>query len=106
MEEAVNKNSDAAFLTYGEYLLTRDYERAKSLIQKGFETWHSQFQSDCLHKNNYSRLISAARQLGRIEVAEEVKRAQNSLSDNNTVKWYNEDNLISDNKIYLPEIIQ
>jgi len=106
MEEAVSKNSEAAFLTFGEYLLTRDAERAKALIQKGFDTWHSQFQSNTLHKNNYSRLIRAARQLGRLEIAEEVKRAQERLNGNNTVKWYNEDNLVSDSKTYLPEITQ
>jgi molecular chaperone DnaK (HSP70) len=106
MEEAVSKNSDAAFLTYGEYLLTRDVERAKKLIQKGFDTWHGQFQSANLHKNNYSRLIRAARQLGRLEIAEEVKREQDRLNGNNTVKWYNEDNLVSDSKTYLPEITQ
>lgn len=106
MEEAVSKNSDAAFLAYGEYLLTRDQERAKSLILKGFDIWYAQFQSGTLHKNNYSRLIRSARQIGRIEIADQVKEAHNKLKGNNVIKWYNEDNLASDSKNYLPEINQ
>ncbi len=106
MEEAIKKNSDAAFLTYGEYLLSRDTERAKTLIQKGFDIWYAQFQAGNLHKNNYTRLIRSARQIGRIEIADQVKEAQNKLEGNNAVKWYNEDNLASDSKNYLPEINQ
>lgn len=106
MEEAVSKNSDAAFLTYGEYLLSRDPERAKTLIQKGFDIWYAQFQANTLHNNNYSKLIRAARQIGRMEIADRVKDAQNKLEGNNKVKWYNEDNLASDSKNYLPEITE
>lgn len=106
MEEALSKNSDAAYLTYGEYLLSRDKEKAKSLIQKGFDIWYAQFQANTLHKNNYSRLIRAARQIGRIEIADKVKEAQNRLEGNNEVRWYNEDNLASDSRNYLPEIPQ
>jgi molecular chaperone DnaK (HSP70) len=106
MEEAVDKNSDAAFLTYGEYLLTRDKEKAKELIQKGFDIWYRQFQGNEIHKNNYSRLIRAARQIGRMEVAQEVQQVQDKLKDKDGVRWYNEDNLVSDSKNYLPEITQ
>jgi len=106
MEEAVSKNSDAAFLTYGEYLLSRDKERAMILIQKGFDSWYEQFKAGNLHKNNYSRLISSARQIGRFEIANQVKENQKKLEGNNKVKWYDEDNLASDSKNYLPEINQ
>ena len=106
MEEAVSKNSDAAYLTYGEYLLTRDQEKAKTLIQKAFDVWYAQFNSGNLDKNNYSRLISAARQIGRLEVADEVKVAKDNLQKKEGVLWYNEDNLVSSSKNYLPEITQ
>ena len=76
------------------------------MIQKGFDIWYAQFQAGNLHKNNYSRLIRSARQIGRIEIADQVKEAQNKLEGNNAVKWYNEDNLASDSKNYLPEINQ
>lgn len=106
MEEAVNKNSDAAYLTYGEYLLTREKEKAMALIQKAFDSWYTQFKAGNLHKNNFSRLIRAARQIGRMEVADEVKRSKDKLEEKEGVRWYNEDNLVSDSKNYLPEITQ
>jgi len=104
MEDAVSKNCDAANLVYGEYLLTRDKEKGKMLIEKAFDKWLNEFNDKTLHKNNYSRLIRASRQIGRLEVAEKVKKAQAELNDSNKVNWYNEDNLVSDSKTYLPEI--
>lgn len=104
MKIAVDSNLDAAFLTYGEYLLTRDSEKAKELLQKAFDKWYSDFNNNRLHKNDFSRLIRAARQLGRIEIAENVKSAFNKFNEENVVQWYNQENLASDNKIYLPEI--
>lgn len=104
MEKAVQQNCDAAYLTYGEYLLTREKEKAKQLIQKSFDIWHGEFKNNRLQKSDFSRLIRAARQLGRLEIAEEVKTAQDKLNDKNHIQWYNEDNLVTDSKTYLPEI--
>jgi len=104
MKIAVDSNLDVAYLTYGEYLLTRDNDKAKELLQKAFDKWYNDFSNNKLEKNDFSRLIRASRQLGRMEVAEEVKLAFEKFKDENVIQWYNEDNLASDNKIYLPEI--
>lgn len=104
MEQAIKKNCDAACLTYGEYLLPRDKEKATELIQKAFEEWHNEFNSNTLQKNNFTRLIRAARQLGRLEVADQVKSAQKKLQDKDQIKWFDEANLVSDSKTYLPLI--
>lgn len=105
MEHAVRLNSTAAMLTYGEYLLTRDKTRAKELIQNAFDAWYVDFQSNTLHKNNYSRLIRAARQLGRLEVEQKVKTAYDKIKGQVKNKWYSEGNLVTDNTNSLPEII-
>jgi molecular chaperone DnaK len=102
MEEAVEKGCDASYLSYGEFLLSRDKERAEQLFQKGFDLWHNQFQAGYLHNNSYSRLISAARYIGEFEVAEKVKIAQEKLTKLDQVQWYNPDNLATDSKTYLP----
>ena len=104
MEKAVDSNLDAALLTYGEYLLTRDNDKARVLLQKAFDKWYEEFTNNSLDKNNFSRLIRVSRQLGRMEVAEAVKSAFDKFKEENITQWYNEDNLASDNKIYLPEI--
>ena len=104
MEKSVEQNCDAAYLAYGEYLLTREKERATQLIQKAFNIWYSEFNENRLQKGDFSRLIRASRQLGRIETAEKVKMAQDRLKDKDQVQWYNEDNLVTDSKTYLPEI--
>ncbi len=106
MEEAISLNSDAALLTFGEYLLTRDKERSKQFIEKAFDKYYAQFKSNSLTKNDYSRLIRAARQLGRIEIAEEAKQKQQQFSSGNEIRWYNEENLASGSKISLPKIEQ
>lgn len=104
MEEAVAKGSNASYLTYGEFLLPRDQARAKELLQKGFDIWYGQFQEGNLHENDYFRLIRAARQIGRMEVAEQVKIAKENLNTNIGISWYNTDNLASDSKTYLSEL--
>jgi molecular chaperone DnaK len=104
MEEAVNKDCEASYLAYGEFLLVKDNDRAKQLFQKGFDIWYRQFQSGTLHKNSYSRLIKAARQVGELEIAEKVKIAQEKLNKNHQLHWYNSDNLATNTKNYLPPI--
>jgi len=104
MEEAIGKKSDAAYLTYGEYLLSRDKDKAHDYIQKAFDMWYLEFKNDSLHKNNYNRLIRASRQLGRLEIMAEVKAAENKFINKDQISWFNSDNLASDSKMYLPEI--
>jgi molecular chaperone DnaK (HSP70) len=104
MEQAIAKKCDAAMLVFGEYLLTRDQVKGKALIEKAFEKWYSEFKNKTLHKNNYSRLVRASRQIGRIEVADEVKKVQLDLQVSNKIHWYNEENLASDSRSSLPEI--
>jgi hypothetical protein len=74
MEEAISLGSDAAMLTYGEYLLNKDKARAKELIQKAFDTWYQEFQTNQLSKNDFTRLIRAAKQLGKMQIAEQVQK--------------------------------
>lgn len=104
MEKAVQQNCDAAYLTYGEYLLTIDEEKAMKYIGNAFDLWHNEFQKSKLEKSNYSRLIRASRLVGRKDVEEEVKIAKEKQNDKDQLQWYNEDNLVSDSKTYLPKI--
>jgi molecular chaperone DnaK len=104
MEEAVSKYCDAAFLTFGEHLIRKDKDRAMTLIKNCFDNWHSEFHSNVLHKSNYKRLIRAAELLGKTEVAEEVKRAEEDLLRASKINWYNTDNLLSNNKNDLLEL--
>src|SRR5690606_2488693 len=106
METAVSQGSNAARLVYGEYLLTRDEEKAKKLIEEAFNYWYGQFKTNRLNKNDYSRLIRSARQIGRLEVAEKVEIAKSQFNNSNEIKWYSSENLASDNKNYLPEITE
>lgn len=106
MEEAALKNSDAALLTYGKFLLQKDKERGNNMIQQAFNKWSAQFDSNVLHINNYFRLIEAANIIGKRDYAERVKAAYSKLNVNKKVKWYDEKNLVSDNKNLLPAINQ
>lgn len=98
MEEAVNMGSDAAMLTYGEYLLSKDKDRAEELIQRAFDIWYKEFQANQLSKNNFSRLIRAAKQLGKIQIAEQVQKAKEKLKDEKGISWYNPDNTATDGR--------
>jgi len=98
MEEAVEMGSDAALLTYGEYLLHKEKERAEDLIQKAFDIWFREFEGNRLAKNNFSRLIRAAKQLGKIQIAEQVQKAKDNLKDEKGISWYNPDNTATDGR--------
>ncbi|MBV6454419.1 MAG: Chaperone protein DnaK [Bacteroidia bacterium] len=98
MEEAVTLGSDAAMLTYGEYLLDSEKQRAEELIQKAFDIWYKEFESNKLSKNDFSRLIRAAKQLGKIQIAEQVQKAKDNLKDENGISWYNPENTATDGK--------
>jgi len=98
MEEAVTLGSDAAMLTYGEHLLSKDKERAVQLIQKAFDIWHREFESNKLSKNDFSRLIRAAKQLGKIQIAEQVQKAKDNLKNERGISWYNPDNTATDGR--------
>jgi len=98
MEEAVNLGSDAAMLTYGEYLLSREKERAEELIQKAFDIWYKEFEANKLSKNDFSRLIRAAKQLGKMQIAEQVQKAKDNLKDDKGISWYNPDNTATDGR--------
>ncbi|GEM54288.1 hypothetical protein B0A58_06385 [Flavobacterium branchiophilum NBRC 15030 = ATCC 35035] len=104
MEIAVDRKLDAAFLSYGEYLLNRDKEKANLLLQNAFDKWYNEYKINILNKNNYMRLVKVASLLGKFEISEKVKLDFDKIKQENSVQWYNEDNLASDNKIYLPEI--
>lgn len=106
MESAVSQGSNSAKLVYGEYLLIRDEERAKKMIEEAFDFWYNQFKTNRLYRDHYSRLIRSARQIGRLEVVEKVEIAKSQLNDANEVKWYSSENLASDNKNYLPKITE
>jgi hypothetical protein len=83
-------------LTYGEYLLSRDKARAEELIQSGFDIWYKDFQSNQLSKDDFSRLIRAAKQLGKIHIAEQVQKAKDNLKDEKGNSWYNPENTATD----------
>lgn len=102
MEEAINKHDNAAMLAYGEYLLHKDPTRGMALIQKCFNTWYASFQSNSLYEGGYFRLVKAANYLGKTAIASEVEAARVALESKKGVKWYNEGNLASDSKTYLP----
>ncbi|KAA6330834.1 Chaperone protein DnaK [termite gut metagenome] len=106
MKEAVDKDFNVAKFAYGEYLLTRNKDEAKILLQKVVDIWYNQYESNSLDKNNYSRLIRAARQIGRMNVADQVEVARSKLNNNKQVQWYNAENLASDGKTYLPKITE
>jgi molecular chaperone DnaK (HSP70) len=96
MEEAIELGSDAAMLAYGEYLLSKNKVKAEELIQNAFDSLYREFQANILGKNDYSRLIRAARQLGKMEIAEKVQKAIGNLSDEKGIHWYNPDNTATD----------
>lgn len=98
MEEAVNLGSGAAMLTYGEFLLNKDRERAEELIQQAFDIWYKEFEANKLSKNDFSRLIRAAKQLGKIQIAEQVQKAKDNLIDDKGISWYNPDNTATDGR--------
>lgn len=98
MEEAVTLGSDAAMLTYGEYLLINEKEKAEELIQKAFDKWFKEFEEGKLSKNDFSRLIRAAKQLGKIQIAEKVQKAKDNLKNEKGISWYNPDNTATDGR--------
>lgn len=98
MEEAVTLESDAAMLTYGEYLLNKEKEKAEELIQKAFDKWVKEFEENKLSKNDFSRLIRAAKQLGKIQIAEQVQKAKDNLKNEKGTSWYNPDNTATDGR--------
>lgn len=98
MEEAISLGSDAAMLTYGEYLLSKDKTRAEELIQKAFDIWYQEFQTNQLSKNDFTRLIRAAKQLGKIQIAEQVQKAKDKLKDEKSISWYNPENTATDGR--------
>ena len=98
MEEAVTLGSDAAMLTYGEYLLINEKEKAEELIQKAFDKWFKEFEENKLSKNDFSRLIRAAKQLGKIQIAEQVQKAKDNLKNEKGISWYNPDNTATDGR--------
>lgn len=98
MEEAVTLGSDAAMLTYGEYLLINEKEKAEELIQKAFDKWFKEFEENKLSKNDFSRLIRAAKQLGKIQIVEKVQKAKDNLKNEKGISWYNPDNTATDGR--------
>jgi len=98
MEEAVTLGNDAAMLTYGEYLLINEKEKAEELIQKAFDKWFKEFEENKLSKNDFSRLIRAAKQLGKIQIAEKVQKAKDNLKNEKGISWYNPDNTATDGR--------
>jgi molecular chaperone DnaK len=98
MEESVSLGSNAAMLTYGEYLLNKEKERAEELIQKAFDKWYKEFEGNNLNKNDFSRLIRAAKQLGKIQIAEQVQKAKDNLKNERGISWYNPDNTATDGR--------
>jgi len=98
MEEAVTLGSDAAMLTYGEYLLSNEKEKAEKLIQKAFDKWFKEFEENKLGKNDHSRLIRAAKQLDKIQIAEQVQKAKDKLKNEKGISWYNPDNTATDGR--------
>ena len=98
MEEAVTLGSDAAMLTYGEYLLINEKEKAEELIQKAFDKWFKEFEENKLSKNDFSRLIRASKQLGKIQIAEKVQKAKDNLKNEKGISWYNPDNTATDGR--------
>jgi len=98
MEEAVTLGSDAAMLTYGEYLLSNEKEKAEKLIQKAFDKWFKEFEENKLGKNDHSRLIRAVKQLDKIQIAEQVQKAKDKLKNEKGISWYNPDNTATDGR--------
>ncbi|MBK7691377.1 MAG: Hsp70 family protein [Bacteroidetes bacterium] len=98
MEESVSLGCNAAMLTYGEYLLNKEKERAEELIQKAFEKWYKEFEENQLSKNDFSRLIRAAKQLGKMQIAEQVQKAKDNLKNEKGINWYNPDNTATDGR--------
>jgi len=98
MDEAVFLGSNAAMLTYGEYLLSKDKEKAIDLINRAFDIWYKQFQENQLSKNDYSRLIRAAKQLGKIQIAEQVQKDREKLKNEKGINWYNPENTATDGR--------
>ena len=104
MEEAIRGGLDSAFLVYGKYLRSKDEKRANELLQKAFDIWYKRFKNNCLHEDDYSRLIEVSELLDRDEIAQKVRKAKDAMKDNEQVSWFDPNNLVTDktNNLKLP----
>lgn len=98
MQQAVDLGSEAAHLTYGEYLLKKNKDKGINLIQQAFDIWYKEFEEEALSKSNYSRLIRAAKQLGQNHVVDQVRMAQTKLKKETGVNWFNPENTATDGR--------
>ena len=102
MEEAIQDRTAAyAMLTYGQFLINEGDTRAESLINRAFQLLWDRFEAGELELKDYSRLISAARLVGRSELIPRIKAAQQQakiedpLFDQDALLELHKDNNIS-----------
>lgn len=77
MEEAIqDQTASYAMLTYGRFLSNEGDTRAEFLINRAFQLLWDRFEAGELELKDYSRLIDAARLVGRAELIPRIKAAQ------------------------------
>jgi len=95
MKEAIIGEVDSAFWIYGKYLLNKDENHAKNLLNKAFDIWYPEFERGSLADDKYHRLINVAQLLGKSDIAKKVREAKDAIKEEQ-VKWFGKDNLATD----------
>lgn len=105
MEEALSLASDrATAVVYGEYLYENgDKGRALQLLQGAYDYYYSLYKREDLDKDEYHWLISAAKYINK-DVEAEVIQAERELKEK-SAKWFNTENLVSDKKDDLTNLL-
>lgn len=95
MKEAIRGEVDSAFWIYGKYLLNKDENYAKNLLNRAFDIWYPEFERGSLADDKYHRLINVAQLLGKSDIAKKVREAKDAIKEEQ-VKWFGKDNLATD----------
>lgn len=96
MEEALRLDADhaATLVSYGSHLMRKgDKERGREMMERAFESLHASYQDGSLDENDHSRLVLAARALGKPKLAEEVEQTHARMLE--TTGPYDRDNLLT-----------
>lgn len=78
MEESLQRDPDACYtlLTYGQFLKGKNNERGQTMIEKAYHLMLEAFDDENLSKDDYSRLINAARLMSDQATIRRVEQAQ------------------------------
>jgi len=96
MEEALafNASDEATLVSYGSYLMRKgDKERGREMVVRAFESLHASYQRGSLDENDHLRLATAARELGKPKLAEEVEQKHERMLE--PTSGFNHTNLLT-----------